>query len=183
MKKENKMIDQFAKEIGNRLQERNEKLVFAESCTAGLLSSTLGQIPGISAYLCGSAVTYRPNLKMKWLGVKLKTINKFTTESKEVAAQMALGVLKKASEADWSIAVVGHMGPDAPENKDGVIYICFARRTKKGRIKIKDTVEYKCKSGTRILRLKEATEVVFTHFVRLLDTKNRQEEATEAEVV
>ena len=144
-----------------------------------MLSSTLAQVPGVSSYLCGSAVTYRPNLKMKWLGVKIKTIAKHTTESHQVASEMAVGVMKKCTEANWSIAIVGHMGPNAPKEKDGFIYVCFVRRTKTGKIKIKDSLEYQCKTVDRFLRVKEATEAVFTQFIRLLNSKNRQDKATQ----
>lgn len=41
---------------------------------------------------------------------------------------MALGVLAKTAEADWSAAVTGHLGPDAPSELDGVIYVAVARR-------------------------------------------------------
>lgn len=179
MTKSEKMEDKLAVEIGKLLKEREEKVIFAESCTAGNLSSTLGQVPGISSHLCGSAVTYRPTLKMKWLGVKLKTIAKHTTESQQVAAEMAVGVIKKCAEANWSVSIVGHMGPNSPPDKDGHIYVCYVRRTKKGNIKIKDCLEYQCKTTSRSSRIKEATEAVFTQFVRLLSNKSRKDKATE----
>jgi len=46
-----------AKRLAQILEEQNRKIVFAESCTGGLVSATLTQIPGISSYHCGSAVT------------------------------------------------------------------------------------------------------------------------------
>ena len=41
---------------------------------------------------------------------------------------MALGVLSKTREADWSAAVTGHVGPDAPEELDGIVFVAIARR-------------------------------------------------------
>lgn len=150
------------------LSERREKIVFAESCTCGLLASSLGQLPGVSNYLCGSSVVYRAGTKQRWLGVKKSTIRKYTTESQEVVEEIAQNVLQRTPEANWSIGIVGHLGPDAPKEKDGLIYICICRRTKKGRIKIKDHIEHRLKSKDRSKRQHEAAEVAFTHLARLL---------------
>jgi PncC family amidohydrolase len=170
--------DSLAQDIARELANREEKLVFAESCTAGMLASTLGQIPGVSKNLCGSAVTYRADLKRRWLGVKRRTIKRHTTESGQVAAEMALGALRHAPKADWSCAVVGHMGPDAPEDKDGQMFVCIARRTKKGNLKIKDKIEYQCKADGRVRRMEEVVEVVFTQLARVLRKKTAIEHQT-----
>lgn len=166
-----------AQEIARMLAERSERVVFAESCTAGMVAATLGQIAGISKYLCGSVVSYQPTTKRKWLAVNKKTINKHTTESQHVANEMALNVLAFTPNANWSVSVVGHFGPDAPKEKDGQIFICVARRTKK-KLKVSDTTEYVCKSEGRAKRQEEATEAVLTTLARVLhkriqkDTRN-----------
>lgn len=168
--------DSFAQSVARLLVERGERVVFAESCTAGLIAATLGGIPGISSSLCGSAVTYRPDTKRKWLGVKKETIKKFTTESREVVKEMALGVLRQTPEANWGVAVVGHLGPDAPSEKDGLVYFCVARRTKKGKIKIKEWDEGKTTASTRITRQQYASEIVLTYLHRALERKSKKEQ-------
>ncbi|MCA9159342.1 MAG: CinA family protein, partial [Planctomycetales bacterium] len=45
------------------------RLVLVESCTAGRVAATLGELPGISQWLCGSLVVYRNASKSAWLGV------------------------------------------------------------------------------------------------------------------
>jgi PncC family amidohydrolase len=160
--------DSLARDVARLLADRGERLVLAESCTAGLLAATLGRVPGISNHLCGSAVTYRADLKRHWLGVKEKTIKRFTTESRQVAAEMALGVLCRTPEADWAVAVVGHMGPDSPKDKDGEVFACFARRTKKGNLKVKAALVHRCQSNERSQRQEETVGVVLAEFIRLL---------------
>jgi PncC family amidohydrolase len=158
----------LADEVAKLLANRDERVVFAESCTAGMVSATLAQIPGVSKSLCGSAVTYQPKIKRRWIGVKKGTIKQHTTESQHVANEMALGVLKRTPCANWGVSIVGHFGPDAPTEKDGQIFICCARRTLKGNLKVKETQVYVCKSETRTKRQMEATEVVLTCLAREL---------------
>lgn len=167
--------DSLAQEVARHLTLREEKLVFAESCTAGLCAATLGQIPGISNYMCGSAVVYRADIKRRWLGVRRKTIKKYTTESHETAREMAVGIMSRCPEADWGVSIVGHLGPDAPPEKDGVICICIVRRTKKGRLKVKDTQEHRLANDGRSKRQEEAVEVVLTHLTRCLTKKSQSE--------
>jgi nicotinamide mononucleotide (NMN) deamidase PncC len=42
---------------------------------------------------------------------------------------MAAGVLRMTPEADWAASITGHLGPQAPPEFDGIVYICIARRT------------------------------------------------------
>jgi len=147
-----------AKRILDELLSRSEKLVFAESCTAGNVSAEFAKIPGASKCLCGSFVTYRPKMKRRVLGVKKATIKKHTTESPQVAKQMALGAFE-VSEADWAVSVVGHFGPGAPPEKDGKIWIAIAYWNNKGKLKCK-SIELPLEQRTRIARCKEATGLV-----------------------
>ena len=102
--------------------------MLAESCTGGLVSAELAKVPGVSEWLCGSAVTYRCDTKVEWIGVKSEDIEQHTAVSKEVAGQMAQGVLRKTPEASLSASVTGHLGPDAPEGFDGLVFIAVAAR-------------------------------------------------------
>lgn len=117
-----------SRELARWLKQSGLKVVFAESCTGGLVSATLAAIPGISAHLCGSAVTYRNDTKHQWLNVPNNMLRRFGAVSPEVAQSMATKVLAHTPEADWSAAVTGHVGPDAPPGLDGCVYIGVARR-------------------------------------------------------
>ncbi len=117
-----------ARRLANALIRRDAKVVFAESCTGGLIAATLAKVPGISDYLCGSAVTYRNDTKHQWLGVSSEKLTRPGPVSAIVAREMAAGVLAMTPEADWSASVTGHLGPNAPQRLDGLVYVGIAHR-------------------------------------------------------
>lgn len=119
-----------ASEVKTALANHDEKLVLAESCTGGLVATLLTSLPGISEYFCGSTVVYRWDTKMKWLGVQPETLEKYTDVSCETAEEMARGVLNHTPEATLSASITGHLGPNAPQQQDGLICIGVARRKK-----------------------------------------------------
>ncbi len=123
------MAAEAAHQLAALLSKQQMRIVFAESCTAGLASATLAQVPGISQWHCGSAVTYRETTKTQWLHIPPEDIELYNVVSREIAAQMALGVLKITPEADIAAAITGHLGPDAPAEFDGVAFVAIARRT------------------------------------------------------
>jgi nicotinamide-nucleotide amidase len=120
-------IDDAALQLARQLQARSLKIVFAESCTGGLVAASMAAIPGVSSCLCGSAVTYLDEVKVQWLGVKQDSIASFSAVSERVAGQMALGVLKRTELADLAVAITGHLGPNVPAAMDGIIHIAVAR--------------------------------------------------------
>ncbi|MFK7768640.1 MAG: CinA family protein [Mariniblastus sp.] len=149
--------------VVDRLKTREtDRVVFAESCTAGMVAGLLGQFPGISNWLCGSAVTYRESVKQKWLGVSPETLEKHTAESLQTTQEMAVGVLQSIVEATHSTAVTGHLGPQAPSEIDGLIFICVARRsTNTGEIEVIANKRFQLQTETRIDRQFESAFRVF----------------------
>jgi PncC family amidohydrolase len=121
-----------AMELAEVMIARRVRVVFAESCTAGLVSAMVSMTPGISEYLCGSAVTYRDQTKLDWLGVLHVDLVAHTAVSASVARQMATGVLTETVEATWAAAITGHLGPNSPTGLDGVVYTALALRTENG---------------------------------------------------
>jgi nicotinamide-nucleotide amidase len=120
----------LAGEILRLLDQTDQRLVCAESCTAGLISATLAGIPGASLRLCGSAVVYRNATKTGWLGIPQLILDDPTRGDvcEETAAAMAHGVLLVTPEATVSVSVTGHLGPGSPQGLDGVVYLGWARR-------------------------------------------------------
>ena len=147
-------IDDARDRLASLLKDRDLKVVFAESCTGGLVSATLAQVSGISNYLCGSAVTYRPAAKQRWLGVPSDTIDEHSCESQQVADEMVLGALKTTPEADWAASVVGHC------EGEGFVWISVARRDASGRINLQDTHAQPLEQLARIDRQREAAAIV-----------------------
>lgn len=123
----------LAKSVVERLKAGNCRIVLAESCTGGLVSAILTRIPGVSQYHCGSAVVYQVETKTSWLGVRRSLLKNPGPVSPEVAAEMAIGALRKTPQADAAAAVTGHLGPGAPPAQDGLVYLAFARRSEKSR--------------------------------------------------
>jgi PncC family amidohydrolase len=111
-------------EAAELLLKHKLTLSCAESCTGGLISASLVEIPGISqVYQCG-VVTYANKAKRKLLGVKKETLKEFGAVSRQTAKEMAKGAVKNFG-TDVSIAVTGIAGPDGgtPEKPVGLVYI------------------------------------------------------------
>jgi len=80
------------------LKKNNLKIMFAESMTAGLLSSEMASIPGASSVLLGSVVCYSPMIKKSVLAVSDELIVKYSCESREVTKAMVYGLLTIVSD-------------------------------------------------------------------------------------
>ena len=122
-------LAEAAQMVADRLKQRGSRIVLAESCTAGLISASLGLVPGISGYLCGSAVVYREQTKVDWLAADPRTLAEHSAVSHPVTEQIASGVLRNTQEADISLGITGHFGPNAPEGMDGLVFVavCVSR--------------------------------------------------------
>lgn len=116
-------MEKIVKEIIDILLENNETISSMESCTGGLLASTITNIPGSSDVFSFGAVTYGTEYKIK-MGVKKNTINKFTVYSKEVAKEMSKAISKFASST-YGIGITGKLNVVAYPNKevDNTVYI------------------------------------------------------------
>jgi PncC family amidohydrolase len=117
-----------ARRVARLLKKTNRKIVFAESCTGGLVSGALTRIPGISQWHCGGVVVYRNETKQAYLGIPAAVLENPGPVSAEVAELMAASVLKLTPEADLAAAVTGHLGPNAPPKFDGLVFIAVAWR-------------------------------------------------------
>lgn len=126
------VLNGASRELADVLEQTRTRIVFAESCTAGLVAASLAGVPGISAWLCGSAVTYQDRTKSDWLRVTPADLEAFTAVSEQVTTSMAIGVLANTTAADLAVAVTGHLGPGAPRSLDGVIFVAAMHRRVSG---------------------------------------------------
>ena len=112
--------------VGRLLIERDMKISTAESCTGGLIASTLTNISGSSAYFERGIVCYSNASKVEILRVDEDTIAEHGAVSMEVAMQMADGV-KSTSGSEIGIAVTGIMGPTgaSTDKPVGLVYIGY----------------------------------------------------------
>ena len=122
------LLSERSAACAKRLLASDEKLILAESCTSGLLAASLSQTPGISKNFCGSFVTYRESLKIDALGVSSETLQAHTAVSAQTSHEMVRGALQRCTEATLALAITGHLGPDAPNDLDGKVFVAIGKR-------------------------------------------------------
>ena len=110
--------------VAKLLIEKNLTISTAESCTGGMIASTLINYPGISQVFLEGAVTYSNEAKHNRLGVKNDTLDKYGAVSEETAIEMAVGIAKTAG-TNVSIVTTGIAGPGGgtEEKPVGLVYI------------------------------------------------------------
>lgn len=106
------------------LISKNITIATAESCTAGMIAATLGNVPGVSAIFSEGFVTYSNEAKEKNLGVPHETLVNHGAVSEATACAMAEGVCKRTG-ARVGISATGIAGPDGgtAEKPVGLVYI------------------------------------------------------------
>ena len=102
--------DSLAEHLGGVLTRRGESLASSESCTGGLIGHLLTEVAGSSAYFTEAAVTYSNDAKMRRLGVRSSTLERFGAVSRHVVLEMVHG-LRERSGATWGVATSGVAGP------------------------------------------------------------------------
>ena len=119
--------DNLSSVLIKELKKRKESLAFAESCTGGLLSSSITAISGSSQVFKGSIISYSNELKQSLLNVSEDIIEKYGAVSEEVAKIMVINAKEKLN-ADWSIAISGIAGPSggSTDKPIGLVYIAIA---------------------------------------------------------
>jgi nicotinamide-nucleotide amidase len=113
--------------VGRLLIETRTTVATAESCTGGLISHLLTEVPGISACLDRGVVAYSNKAKVEVLGVDRSLIERCGAVSEEVARSMACGVRQRAG-VDLGVATTGIAGPTggSPEKPVGLVYLALA---------------------------------------------------------
>jgi nicotinamide-nucleotide amidase len=119
----------MAASVGRLLKERRRTLALAESCTGGLVSALLTDVPGSSAYFVGTVVSYSDSSKEAVLGVDPETLRRHGAVSEETAREMARGALDRFG-SDLAASVTGIAGPDGgtPEKPAGTVFFAIADR-------------------------------------------------------
>ena len=112
------------------LQERNETIATAESCTSGLIAKLLTDQSGSSAWYWGGVNSYANEAKTNLLRVSEELIETYGAVSSEVALAMAEGVLNQSS-ADWALSVTGIAGPSGGSEEKPVGTVCFGFASRK----------------------------------------------------
>jgi PncC family amidohydrolase len=127
------MQEELEVEVGPSLVKQNYNLVVAESCTGGLVSHRITNVPGSSDYYIGGVCAYAYEAKRSLLGVKPKTLKKFGAVSRETVLEMSTGVRKLFSkeipfENLIGISISGIAGPGGglPGKPVGLVWISLS---------------------------------------------------------
>jgi nicotinamide-nucleotide amidase len=134
--------DTLVQAVARALRSRGWMLAAAESCTGGLVSKELTQLPA-SDYFAGSTVTYSNAVKSKLLGVSEDALRGHGAVSAEVAAEMAEGA-RRAFGTDVALAVTGIAGPTGGSAEKPIGLVFWAVAHPNGTV-----VQHRVFSGTR----------------------------------
>ena len=120
-------IFDLSSEVVTTAVEHNRKIGFAESLTGGMISASVVSVPGASACLEGSIVSYSNEVKINVLGVDKDVITSYGAVSEQCAKQMAEGAVK-ALGCDCAVSVTGIAGPTGGSDRKpvGTVYIGYA---------------------------------------------------------
>ncbi|MBQ5321398.1 MAG: class B sortase [Oscillospiraceae bacterium] len=120
--------EDFAEIIVKKLLDREKKISIAESCTGGLLSKRITDIPGASAVFELGMTVYSDEAKAEILNVSEKTLNSYGAVSRQTAEELAQNVRHTAA-SDIGISITGFAGPDeSSETQVGLVYIGIATK-------------------------------------------------------
>ena len=115
-----------AREVVEANRKAGRRVAVAESCTGGLVSAAITEIPGSSEMFEAGYVTYSNSAKMTELNVSQDVVETFGAVSVATAWAMAQGALE-ASDADVAVAITGIAGPDGGTAQKPVGTVVFAR--------------------------------------------------------
>ncbi len=107
------------------LKKLKTKVVVAESCTGGLLSASLTNLTGSSLWFEHGIVSYSNNSKIKYLNVSFSNLNKKGAVSKDIAIEMANGLIAEKKKNLISISITGIAGPTGETSNKPKGLVCF----------------------------------------------------------
>ena len=155
-------MKKLANKLVKKLLKKNLKISFAESCTGGLLSSTITSVSGSSKIFDFGLVTYSNKSKINMLKIPKKIIKKFGAVSEECCLSMVKN-LSKISKANISVSITGIAGPNGGtiSKPVGLVYIGIKKGSK---ITIQKNL---FKNKNRILIQKATTNKAFKAILAL----------------
>ncbi|PZR37867.1 MAG: competence/damage-inducible protein A [Azospira oryzae] len=113
--------------IGRTLKEKKLNISIAESCTGGYLSHLITSVAGSSDYFLGSIIPYDYQIKMRQLGVKPETLEKYGAVSEPTIIEMA-NIVRAKFNTDIGVATSGIAGPGGatPDKPVGTVWIAYS---------------------------------------------------------
>jgi nicotinamide-nucleotide amidase len=114
--------------VGDMLVDQRLRIGVAESCTGGLITSRLTDVPGSSRYVDRSVITYSNQAKVAMLGVPDALLAEHGAVSEPVAMAMAEGI-RRIAEVEVGVGVTGIAGPGGGTPEKPVGMVCVAAVT------------------------------------------------------
>lgn len=123
-------IEETVKKVHELFRNRGLTLSVAESCTGGLVSHYVTNLPGASGFFISGIVAYSAEIKKDILGVSPETLNRYGVVSAETAREMAEKT-RLLTGTDCAVSTTGNLGPGVLEGKEkGIVYIAAGREGK-----------------------------------------------------
>jgi PncC family amidohydrolase len=138
--------------IAQQLINQKKTLAIAESCSGGLLSHRLTNVPGSSKFLIAGVVSYSNTAKMKILRIPEQLLRRYGAVSEQVAKTMARQV-RRLFTTDFGVGITGIAGPDGGSKQKpvGLVYISVNTKV--------ESLTLKCQfQGTRGSIKRQATD-------------------------
>ena len=153
--------EELARDIVERASVRGVTVSTAESLTAGMIASTIADIPGASAVPRGGAVTYCDEIKHRVLGVEQETLDRYTAVSYQTAREMAAASLE-LYQSDLAVSATGYAGPGGGTEDDpaGTFYIGWAYRSGDGGVPVVDSIRYHYEGDRSCVRAHAVAEAL-----------------------
>ena len=150
--------------LGDVLSQRGLTIAVAESCTGGLISHRITNVPGSSRYFLMGTVAYSNDVKAEQLGVGAALLEKSGAVSRDVALAMARGV-RSAARSDIGVGVTGIAGPAGGTREKPVGLVFVAAVTDKD-----DRVERHVFTGDRTAVKRQAADAALALAVEVART-------------
>ena len=124
-------MKKLSKKIVKILTRKKLKISIVESCTGGLLSSTITSVSGSSKIFTQGLVVYSNHSKIKVLKIPKKTIRRYGAVSKQICLTMVKNV-SKICKTNISVSITGIAGPSGGTKKKpvGLVYIGIKKANK-----------------------------------------------------
>ena len=181
MEIDTRLLEEAIAELVHSIKEtlivRGEMMATAESCTGGLVASSIVNEAGSSAVLAGGIVAYQNEIKEKLLGVSPETLEQFGAVSEQTVIEMAEGALNKFG-CQWAVSTSGIAGPGGavPGKPVGTVWMAICQKNG-GKIVKKEAF---CKIFTGD-RLKVRLKSVYMVLCRLNVLLNKQKSTCTSE--
>ena len=153
-----KQTDEKVAGLIDALREKKLTVGTAESCTAGMISARIADIPGSSDVLLGGIVSYSNDVKMKLLGVSGRTLREHGAVSEQCAREMAEGA-RRLFGADVAVSVTGVAGPGGGSAEKPVGLVWFGLASPDG-VKTESRVFQGDRAAVRAAAVEHALELL-----------------------